>query len=277
MKEDNITKELQKKELDILKSFINVCDKIGVNYFLIGGTLIGAVRHNGFIPWDDDIDVCMLRDDYEKFLAEGQKFLNNNYFLQTYNTDKDYPVCFAKIRDSETTFVESSLNLYDINHGIYIDIFPLDSYHKINKCKERLLNYSLLSRLLKKEKKVTRKLTLFISNVVYGRKSKLELCNLKENMYKSYVTDKTDLVTNYCGAWGIKKETHRKCCFDNYKVVKFEGVNVKIPIGFDEILKNTYGDYMKLPPKEKQISHHYSDIIDTKKSYKKYLKSKGDK
>jgi len=115
-------------ELDIFKAFLKVCKENDLRYFLAGGTLLGAVRHKGFIPWDDDMDVLMPRKDYDRFLEIGQSLLPPEYFLQTRQTDREYPCNFAKIRDSRTTFVEKSLKDRVINHGVYIDIFPLDYF-----------------------------------------------------------------------------------------------------------------------------------------------------
>ena len=112
--------------LDILKEFIRICNKYELRYFLLGGSCLGTVRHQGFIPWDDDIDVGMPRPDYERFMEIAQNELPEYYFLQNSKTDPDYPLCFAKIRDSRTTFIERSVSHLNINHGIYFDIFPLD-------------------------------------------------------------------------------------------------------------------------------------------------------
>jgi len=255
-----------------LKQLIIICDKLNINYYLIGGTLLGAVRHKGFIPWDDDIDVCLLRDDYNILVSEGQKYLNDKYFLQTYETDSEYPHCFAKLRNSNTTFIETSINNKNINHGIYIDIFPLDYYHSISfidRIKYKLLHYQLFKKAI--NPKGLKKMIMLISNIVYGKRNSIELCRLKEKIIiKDKNVNKTK-VTNFYGAWGIKKETHNMNCFNDYKIVKFENVDVKIPVGYNEILTNMYGDYMKLPPIENRVSHHYSDVIDTNKSYREYV------
>lgn len=264
--------ELKIVELDILKQFIKVCDKLKINYFLAGGTLIGAVRHKGFIPWDDDIDVCMLREDYDKFIKEAQKHLPKNYFLQTYETDKNYLNCFSKIRNSDTTFIETSVNSIDMNHGIYIDIFPLDNLYKINSLKEKLIHFKLYEHYYSNSKKLTHKLFLLLSKIIYRRKSKLQLCKLKDKIYKQKNNSKTEKIVCYSGAWGLKKESHLKEDFEDFTIVDFEGIKVKAPIGYDRVLRDTYGDYMKLPPKEKRIAHHYADVIDTKKSYLEYMK-----
>ena len=98
-------------ELEILKEFIGVCANLNLRYFLAGGSVLGTIRHNGFIPWDDDIDVIMPRKDYEIFLEKGQSLMQKQFFIQTYKTEPDYVMGFAKIRNSNTTFIEKSLLL----------------------------------------------------------------------------------------------------------------------------------------------------------------------
>ena len=121
-----LIKRIQSREMELFRAFISVCEKLELPYFLNAGTMLGAVRHNGFIPWDDDIDVAMLRSDYEIFLSRAQELLPENMFLQTIDTDPEYLHNFAKIRHNETTFIESSVKSRHIHHGLYLDIFPLD-------------------------------------------------------------------------------------------------------------------------------------------------------
>ena len=120
-------KEIQNQQLMILKELDRICQKHNIKYHLMGGTLLGSIRHKGFIPWDDDIDVSMIRADYEMFLDVCGRELNSGYFLQTNKTDKNYIMQFAKLRKNHTLFIEKSMNDLDIHHGIYIDIFPLDN------------------------------------------------------------------------------------------------------------------------------------------------------
>ncbi len=271
-KNDNQLKELQDVELNILKEFIRVCDKLNLNYYLVGGTLIGAIRHHGFIPWDDDIDVCMFRKDYEIFLKEGQNHLDKKYFLQTYRTDKDYVQCFAKIRDNETTFLEESVKDYDMNHGIFIDIFPLDNYYHYNKIKTKMIRYILFDKKPSDVKNILKKILILISRKVYGSKTKIELCEKLEKIFTKSNNRTCKKVITYCGFWGDKKESHFKENYSDFKLVDFEDIKAKVPVGYDQCLRDTYGDYMQLPPIEKRVSHHFSEIIDTKKSYKEYIK-----
>lgn len=168
-----------------------MCDKLKLKYFVIGGTLIGAIRHNGFIPWDNDIDIAMPREDYEKFIKLGQKHLKKNLFIQTYKTDPNYLQNYTKIRDSNTTFIESNVKKHNINHGIFIDIFPLDTLYKFNKIKLKLLNYQITKQYSIPEKRSFKnKLILTISNILYKRKNTQQICYIKDKIYKKGNTKK---------------------------------------------------------------------------------------
>lgn len=116
--------DLQKCQLNILIEFIRLCEEHNLTYYLVGGTCLGAVRHKGFIPWDDDIDVGMPRKDYDKFI-QLQKEIKKPYFIQTYKSDKNYIYNFAKIRDCTTTFIENTFVCHQFNHGVWIDVFQL--------------------------------------------------------------------------------------------------------------------------------------------------------
>ena len=125
--------DLQQTEFKMLKCFVEICNKLNLKYYLVCGTALGAVKYKGFIPWDDDVDVALPREDYEIFCKEAQRLLPKEYFLQTYKTDKAYPSIFAKIRNSNTTYIEKTIAKLPINHGVYIDVFPLDGYPEDKK------------------------------------------------------------------------------------------------------------------------------------------------
>lgn len=129
--------ELQKKEFELLKYFIDICGKLNLRYYLVCGSALGAAKYKGFIPWDDDIDVAMPRDDYEVFLEKGSAFLPSYLFIQNYRTDPEFPMMMTKLRNSNTTFIEEMLKNIKMNHGVYIDIFPLDGYPKNKKEQKR--------------------------------------------------------------------------------------------------------------------------------------------
>ena len=122
--------DLQKRLLVIFKAFAEVCEKHNLSYFLNGGSCLGAIRHKGFIPWDDDIDVMMPREDYEKFLTLQKEYEGTPYFIQCWKTDPHYIYGYAKLRDSSTTFIEDNYVNHRINHGVWIDIFPIDGMSK---------------------------------------------------------------------------------------------------------------------------------------------------
>ena len=119
---------VQIKELELLKIFISICEKYHIKYFLACGSVLGAIKYKGFIPWDDDIDVCLLRPDYERFLDVANAEIPEWCFIQNSKTDPAFPHFFSKLRNSNTTFIEKGTAHLHINHGIYLDIFPIDGY-----------------------------------------------------------------------------------------------------------------------------------------------------
>lgn len=120
--------ELQKIEFDMLKEVVRVCSELKLTYYLVCGSALGAIKYRGFIPWDDDMDIALPRRDYEIFIKEAQALLPENLFLQNYHTEPSFPQIFSKLRNSETTYIEKSVSKLPVNHGVYIDIFPLDEY-----------------------------------------------------------------------------------------------------------------------------------------------------
>lgn len=276
----NELKELQEIEINILKEFIKICGKYNLKYFAIGGTCLGAVRHKGFIPWDDDIDIGMPRKDYDKFIEIAKEELPKNLFLQNYKTEVNYILNFIKIRDCNTTFIEESTQNLNINHGIFIDIFPLDGVKKINGLyKIDRIFIKFLTRIIALKLIPEYKLPHKIANIV-------RIILKPINLYKLHVLvdkilekndyDKCDYITNGFGEWGIR-ETVPKKYFSNGLKVSFEGITINIPYEYDKYLTNVYGDYMTPPPKEKQVTHHGTIFINTKESYRKHVnyKTKG--
>lgn len=261
--------KLKAVELDLLKIFISVCEKHGLLYFLVEGSALGAVRHGGFIPWDDDIDVGMPREDYEKFLAVAQADLPEGIFLQTRITDPDYMTPFAKLRNSSTAFIESSAKKLAINHGIYIDIFPLDgcidydAYYK----RAKMLKIRASSRFSVK-RSLKLKLLHILAAIRYPN-AKTALSRL-EALWETvpYSTSKT--VTSYGSAWG-KKEVMPREIYGKGSMGTFEGIAVRLPERVDHYLTNLYGDYMTPPPPEKRVAHHACEVIDPERSYKEYV------
>lgn len=261
--------ELKQVELNLLKAFIEICKKHDLQYYIIGGTLLGAIRHKGFIPWDDDIDVGMPRVDYEKFMELAQGDLPAYYFVQNFHTDPEYPLCFGKLRDSRTTFIESSVKSRKINHGVYIDIFPLDYYPKKNVVLFRWKNLLYSARISRQfdstpsaKMRVMQIISMIFCPSVKAAIVKREALAKKEQS--------GDLIANLFGAWG-QKEIMRSEWYGKGLEASFESVKVMIPEKYDEYLIQLYGDYMTPPPKDKQVGHHYTEVIDLNRPYTAYL------
>ena len=260
-------------ELDMFKVFVEICNRENLPYYLLGGSCLGAVRHQGFIPWDDDMDVGLLRADYEKFLRVADKYLPEYMFLQTNFTDPEYPMLFAKIRNNNTTFIESSARKVDINHGVYIDIFPIDNYPKsylLGKCLctfMSLCNVRVLQEYYKLVVKKTflKKFVFFIFNILFPDVEKLIL--KREKIVKSVL--ESGEIINWGGAWGIKEKVPA-LWFGEPAGLMFEGIKVKVPKEYDAYLTQLYGDYMQLPPEEKREGHHFSEKIDFDRPYTVY-------
>ena len=272
---ENQAKQLKCVELEIFKQFIKVCQKLNLKYYLIGGTLLGAVRHKGFIPWDDDIDVAMPRADYEIFIDRAQEFLPAKYFVQSIKSEKNIPYNFCKIRDNDTTYIESSIKKFNLNHGVYIDIFPLD-YNPENKrqissldLKNKLYTIAIARKFTPTKRSFLKKALIACSRIFLFFYPYRKAVKKREKLYKS--VKESNLWANYCGAWG-KKEIFPKKWFDDIVQLEFEGLKVNAPKDYDLWLTQVYGDYMQLPPEEKRVGHHYVEICDLDKSYKEYIK-----
>lgn len=283
MKKVIIMNDLQKCQLNILIEFIRLCEKHHLTYYLVGGSCLGAVRHKGFIPWDDDIDVGMPRKDYDRFI-QLQSEVNKPYFIQTYKTDKNYIYNYAKLRDSSTTYIENYFVCHQFNHGVWIDIFPLDGMSKEIKPAykfEKKVKWTWRQVYLMYLPSLKRKLrfkTLFkdISlNIVALLFIFFNVGHYRNKLVDKKVTkinyDDAVLVGNFFGT-NPKKEAMPKEIFENGVDAAFEGVKVKIPKDYNRYLTLLYGNYMQLPPIEKQIGHHYDKGISLTEDYLTYRK-----
>ncbi|HMM00294.1 MAG TPA: LicD family protein [Bacilli bacterium] len=275
--------ELQAKQFELLKAFVGVCEKHHLKYFLYGGTCIGAVRHKGFIPWDDDVDVCMPRPDFDKFI-KLQKDFKDGYFIQTYKSDFNYSYLFAKVRDSNTTFIEKTFAHTNFNHGIYIDIFPLDG---ITKKKGRTQGRGPKPYLMWffwyfpylghqwfpwKWKKLWLDIpativALAFSPFIIGNWSP----RLLELWAKHIPYDKATVIGTY-HTMHFHHETYPKEWFGDGVEGEFEGLKIKLPSMYDTYLTQVYGNYMQLPPENKRYGHHYHSGVSTTVGYKEYIK-----
>lgn len=271
-------KDIQKVEFELFKVFKEICEKLNLNYFLVCGSAIGAMRHGGFIPWDDDMDVGMYREDYNKFMELAPTLLPEGIFLQNYTTDPNYPLVYAKLRNSGTTAVESYYKYIDMNHGLYIDIFPLDGYPANEKEQRRLAKlerrYKVLSRCglnFTEKLSVKNKFALFVRRLFGYHNRTAKTLAKYEAIISSYPVEKSDFVYNHGTPYG-KHDCMPSEYYGKGTTILYEGVKVRIPEKCDEYLTALYGDWRTPPPVEEQIGKHMFEISDTKRSYTEYLK-----
>lgn len=267
-------KKIQRHELMMCENFVKVCKTLNLTYYLMGGSMLGAVRHSGYIPWDDDLDVGMPRQDYEIFLEKGQSLFPQNYFIQTHLSDPEYPYNFAKLRDTDTAFVESAVKNFNINHGVFIDIFPLDIYPD-NKIQQRILEFikkltevrvrETLYFEISPQYSIVSKIAIALAKVVYPDYKSAVVA--REKAIKAYKKGKK--LANHGGAWKGREIVPSEW-YGEGVMVDFEGIKVRIPSHSDRWLEQVYGDYMQMPPEEKRVAHHYTEVVDLRHSYKIY-------
>ena len=273
---DKELRRLQLIEVDMLKEIIRICDELDLRYYVLGGTLLGAVRHNGFLPWDDDIDLGLPREDYTVFIQKAPRMLSDNLFLQHHRTDEGYCMNMVKIRNVHTTFVETHSRMQNIRHGVFIDIFPLDNapISAVAKLYFRVMNKLLGMRIGEAYEWVPRTpLRGWLKKCAYRALSCIwpdVPCAVaaREKLLCSFPN--RGMIGNLCGAWGIKEimpaEWHAEGCS-----LDFEGIAVKAPIQYEKWLTQVYGDYMTLPPEEKRVTHHDTVRIDLDIPYMDYV------
>lgn len=259
MKKELSLAEVKKIEIEILDYIVSVCEANNLKYFLAGGTLLGAVRHGGFIPWDDDIDINMPRPDYDK-LVEIMRNINGRFMLKAFEISEDYVYAFAKMVDTTTELIEK-----DIPHpgyGLFVDIFPLDGLPNDESERIRFQNKlwkynNMLGYSIQKSaahKNFIFKLKYIFSKCIgYKRLLKLIGSNAKSYLYElcDYVAVVTTAVNKYRK---IPRELYESSTY-----LSFEGKEYSVPEKYDEYLTGLYGDYMQLPPEDKRISNHNFD------------------
>lgn len=255
--------ELKQIELEILKSFAQYCEKKHLRYFLYAGTLLGAVRHHGFIPWDDDIDVVMPRPDYEAFLKLTQEEkIAPNLIIDTYRIS-DNSICpFIKVEDNRTDGHEE--NLPDSFHtGVWIDVFPLDGLPDEEADREEHIRR--VSGLIKQLDLCTRKyipckdpLRHLKRYIIYRRYAKMDYRGVDrriEELAQKYHYETSRYIGNVAFAAGMN-EIVAKQGFESAVELDFEGFKFKVPGNYEKYLTCLYGDYMKLPPEKDRVRKH---------------------
>ncbi len=266
---ENILKAHQKVLLSMLKELDRICRKHDIRYMLFAGTALGAVRHAGFIPWDDDLDVIMLRDDYEKFLKIAEKELPEEYFLQK-EFSEHWPCFFSKIRKNNTACIEKTIPKDPLQHqGIYIDIFPCD----------RLSNCGLMRRVQFIASKIVIAKALYQRGYLTNSRCKkivMRICSVlpsKPFLYLTKLPQKKNsrmVHAFFSGSVKYREGIYPAEWFEERKLMAFEDAEFFVSSSVEQMLTCLYGDYMTLPPEAERVCMHVMKI-DLEHSYEQYI------
>lgn len=267
--------------LDILKEFIRLCDRHDLQYWLAFGSLLGAIRNQGFIPWDDDLDVLMPRRDYEKLweLYEKNK-IDGHYVLCRTTRKKNYHHRVMQLVDTNTTFIHSRSRDEDLEHGLYIDIIPLDAcpnskLRRLAQMRDAVI-YSVYNIQCTPEynggklKGIITFLVKIMLTAVQNPQRRYEIWKAAERRMTQYEWDDCKCVKSICGMFSMLVKPLPKTWFIGNRIGVFEDIKVSIPVGAEAFLTAKYGNYMKLPPKEQQVVRHRTEYIDLHTTYKEY-------
>lgn len=268
-------KKIWKIEIELILELQRVCEKYNLKYYASNGTLLGAVRHEGFVPWDDDVDVMMPRADFDKLKKIAGKEFKDPFFYQTADNDKEYFRNYARLRNINTTAKTERGFYKDSCHGIFIDIFPIDgSYDNkfLSKCQTFLIKwYSALANTYMYHDEFgnsfLRKIMYKCADNYCRKRSFSHLVNYIEGIRSKVSFDKAENVYILCH--GGKRIEFPKSYLDGQCKKNFEYISIDVPKEYDELLKLHYGEYMELPPIDERGEHH-TIFFDPDHSYKYY-------
>ena len=282
IKQYNFDKKKYKEILlNTMKRFIKLCEEHNINYFGSGGTVLGAVRHQGLIPWDDDIDVYMLRNDYEKFLSLKNQIKGSGFEICTID-DKNYYLPYAKFCNANTTIWERKDLPYIM--GVFIDIFPLDECNgDVEQIRNKRKTFGdIFEKYFYSIKKLDTQKVIEYWKSGYKKRclaiiKEFTLLHMPGNQdyYKKNVLDYIEMIKGGKGnflfhiffTYDVEKEIFKKEWFEDYIELPFEDFKIRVAKGYKEYLIQMFGDYMTPPPPEKQKSRHFHYFVDLDKRY----------
>lgn len=248
--------ELKAIQLDLLRKTAEFCENNGIRYFLCGGTLIGAIRHQGFIPWDDDIDISMPRPDYDRFIKTFNN-PNNYYQVIDMSNNEKYGFPFAKVHDTRT-FV-NELQYAKDHFGVFIDIFPIDGVGE-DKQVYRILKLRKILHTKKAnyyQRTIIKKIINTLGKLILLPISVHNIVSMMDKEARKYPFGSTPKAGAIINPYGTREIVDLKV-FEKAIPATFEGREYMVPIGYDTWLRSIYGDYMQLPPEDKRHSPHIS-------------------
>lgn len=273
--------ELQEIEFGLLQQFLSICAQLNLTYYLVCGSALGAVKYGGFIPWDDDIDVALPRKDYETFCREAPEILPEWCFLQNYHSEPQYYLLGSKLRDSRTTYIEMMAERLKINHGVFIDIFPLDGQwcterdHQMFRKKRAIfeaarrvrLNYN---RLSPQNIGMVRTNWYWLLFRLFGYKhdTAAEIA-VFDRFISSFSTDDSAVWCNHANSTSPLEYAPKEQYGDGVWM-KFEGIPVRVPAQYDAYLTQKYGDWRGGIPPDQQYGHHHYVRCDLHRPFTEY-------
>lgn len=254
--------KLRNAQLYIAKEIRRICEKHAIRYFLDAGSMLGAVRHQGFIPWDDDMDIGMLDADYQKFLLVAPGELGEDFFLDNYDTNPENGLVFTKVRLKGTKYIENKANANAVHNEIFVDIFPYyyisddEQTRKIEGFAMAVLAQAILSKAgyrVWKGDAWTKRLKFIPTDILGALCSQKTLRRWVDRLYHKHTgTGRVGIHDGSCYRYWFVPATY----FDSFIRVQFENVEFPIPERYDAYLSTIYGkDYMTPPPPEKRITH----------------------
>lgn len=256
---------IQQAQMDLLLEVDRICTQLEIPYFLVGGSLIGAIRHNGFIPWDDDIDIAMLRENFDKFEACVDKVVDADYEYFNWYRDLMSPHPFGKLKIKGTVYKKKEAINTKLNSEIFLDIFPFDVVpNSKRKQKQQEIKVLLIRKILQLKlgwkieegKSIKKRAAYFCLKMLGNLKSLNKWKVTLDKELKRYNKEKGIYRVNMCGAYSYEREKILEEYAENLIRWDFEGYKIPIPAHYKEYLTNVYGDYMKLPPVSERGSKH---------------------
>jgi lipopolysaccharide cholinephosphotransferase len=262
--------EIHQEILTVFKKIVDICDQININYFIAYGTLIGAVRHKGFIPWDDDLDIQMTRPEFEKFVSycEQNTEILYPYKLISFKNTPDYPYEIPRFCD--TRFRMEKGGLADAGMGIFVDIYPLDGIgDDIKAAKKKIMpkkrywqtcwSFWRDNKFIPSQKGTLRNIPRFFAFLL-SRLHNLRYYLIKLHSISTFYSYENSKFIE-CITWNELFRPQPKEWYSSYDILDFEHLKVKAPKNYDKVLKSIYGNYMQLPPIEKQKPSHSYKIF----------------
>lgn len=268
---------MQRIALEMATVFFEFCKENGLTAYFCGGGCIGAIRHKGFVPWDDDLDFFMPREDYEVFVERWKDYgPGRDLALSVSSEDFVDHNLFATLRHRRTTFIKPYQRDLDMVHGVQLDILPLDGYPDRPWQRKKQVIYAMIYSLFCAQMVPENHggLMTFGSRILLavfrGKKIRYRIWSFaKKKMTKYRIADCTG-ITELCSGPGYMRGRYEKEWFSSYIEVPFEDRTMPIPVGYDAYLRAVFGDYMKLPPREVQVSHHDCVYLDLEAPCEKY-------